>query len=50
LLLLQRRGVVARAQDTEQSVEVDKMVKDLQDKARSRSQNSSSGLYAVITG
>jgi hypothetical protein len=41
LLLLQRRGVVARAQDTEQSVEVDKMVKDLQEKARSRSQHSS---------
>ncbi|KAF6263411.1 CAAD domains of cyanobacterial aminoacyl-tRNA synthetase-domain-containing protein [Scenedesmus sp. NREL 46B-D3] len=31
-VLLQRRGVVARAQDTDQSVEVDKVVKDLQDK------------------
>eukprot|EP00882_Tetradesmus_deserticola_P001396 GHRQ01001512.1.p2 GENE.GHRQ01001512.1~~GHRQ01001512.1.p2 ORF type:complete len:122 (+),score=35.24 GHRQ01001512.1:225-590(+) len=31
-LLLQRRGVVARAQDTDQSVEVDKYVKDLQEK------------------
>jgi hypothetical protein len=49
LLLLQRRGVLARAQDTEQSVEVDKMVKDLQEKARSRSNSSSGGLYAVIT-
>jgi hypothetical protein len=49
LLLLQRRGVVARAQDTEQSVEVDQMVKDLQEKVRSRSQHTAGGLYAVIT-
>ncbi|WIA23039.1 hypothetical protein OEZ86_009955 [Tetradesmus obliquus] len=31
-VLPQRRGVVARAQDTEQTVEVDQMVKDLQEK------------------
>lgn len=42
--------MVARAQDTEQTVEVDQMVKDLQEKVGSRSKDSSAALYAVITG